>query len=103
MAKWIRTVETNCRDETRDTEFNDWYDNVHIPDMLKLPVVVAATRYKRKDSKVGEAKYLSIYELETDDIEQAMTAWDAQVQSLQEKGRMSNLVDLVSKAVFKQI
>lgn len=103
MAKWIRTVETNCRNELRDAEFNQWYDNIHIPDMLKLPAVVAVTRYKRSDLKVGEAEYLSIYELETDDIEKTMTAWDAQVQLLKEKGRMSNLVDLVSKAVFKQI
>lgn len=103
MTKWIRTVETNCQDQSRDAEFNDWYNNVHIPDMLKLTEVVAVTRYERKDLKLGEAKYLTIYEIETDDIGQTMNTWDALVQSLTKKGRMSNLVDLVSKSVLKQI
>ena len=51
MARWIRTVETNCRDKTREAEFNDWYSNVHLPDMLKCPVVVATKRYERRDPK----------------------------------------------------
>jgi len=103
MARWIRTVETNCRDKTREAEFNDWYSNVHLPDMLKCPVVVATMRYERRDPKEDEAKYFAIYEIETDDIEYGLTAYNAHVQSLREKGRISDLVEVVSRAAFRQI
>ena len=103
MARWIRTVQTNCRDKTRDAEFNDWYSCVHLDDMLKCPVVVAAKRYQRMDPKEGEAEYLAIYEIETEDIEKGMEAYTDYVQSLREKGRISDLVEVVSLAIFKQV
>ena len=103
MTRWIRTVETNCQDETRDAEFNDWYNNVHLPDMLKCPVVVATRRYQRRDPEEGEAKYFAIYEIETDDIEDGLATFNAHVQSLREKERISDLVEVVSRAAFRQI
>lgn len=103
MAKWIRIVETSCKDKTREAEFNDWYTRVHLKDMLKCPVVVAARRYQKMDPKEGEAKYLAIYEIETEDIAKGMEAFTAYVQSLREKGRISDLVEVMSLAIFKQI
>ncbi|MFC1913497.1 hypothetical protein ACFLX7_04850, partial [Chloroflexota bacterium] len=103
MARWIRTVETNCRDKTREAEFNDWYNNVHLPDMLKCPVVVTTRRYERRDPKEDEAKYFAIYEIETDAIEDGLATFNDHVHSLREKGRMSDLVELVSRAIFQQI
>lgn len=103
MTKWIRIVETRCSDKTREAEFNDWYSYVHLDDMLKCPVVVAAKRYQRMDPKEGEAEYLAIYEIETEDIEKGMETYTAHVQSLREKGRISDLVEVVSLAIFKQV
>jgi len=103
MAKWIRIVETRCRDKTRQAEFNDWYDNIHLVDMLQCPIVVAARRYQRINAKEGEADYLAIYEIETEDIAQGLATWAAHVQSLREKGRMSDLAEVVSLANFQQI
>ena len=103
MAKWIRIVETRCRDKTREAEFNDWYSRVHLEDMLKCPIVVAARRYQRMDPKESEVAYLAIYEIETEDIEKGMEAYTAYVQELREKGRISDLIEVVSLAVFRQI
>ena len=75
MARWIRIAETNCKDKAREDEFNEWYNKVHIPLLFKSPLgVVAASRYERIDPKEGQGKYLAIYEIETDDMEQAMAA-----------------------------
>ena len=103
MTKWIRIVETRCSDKMREAEFNDWYSCVHLDDMLKCPVVVAAKRYQRMDPKEGEAEYLAIYEIETEDIEKGMETYTTHVQSLREKGRISDLVEVVSLAIFKQV
>lgn len=49
----------------RDTEFNQWYDDVHLPDVFNVPGVTGAERYRFRS---GESwKYLAIYELDCDD------------------------------------
>ena len=71
MEKWINIVETTC-DPSREKEFNDWYDNIHLPDVLETPGFLAARRYVHKEFRDGRGKYLTIYEIETDDIDKTM-------------------------------
>lgn len=64
MARYKILVLSNPVDE-RDDEFNDWYDNVHLPDVFRVPGVVGAERFRMRS---GEGwKYLAIYELDCDD------------------------------------
>ncbi len=54
--------------DTRVKEFNDWYNNRHIPDRLALPGVFSARRYTLTDfrweySILPEARYLALYDL----------------------------------------
>lgn len=49
----------------RDDEFNQWYDNVHLPDVFKVPGVVGATRFRLRSG--GKWRYLAVYELDCDD------------------------------------
>lgn len=53
-------------DATRDAEFNEWYDSVHIPEILaKVPGVVAARRYRlNPSSPSAPAPYVTIYDLD---------------------------------------
>jgi len=103
MEKWINVVETNCY-PGRDEEFNNWYDNIHLPDILETPGFVVAKRYINKEFRDGRGKYLSIYEIETDDINKAMEArlkkraWEV------EQGRGSNLwIPVWRDVLYKQI
>jgi hypothetical protein len=52
--------------EGQDAEYNDWYSNVHLSEVLEVPGIIAAQRWQ-----VGEAstdspthRYLAIYELD---------------------------------------
>lgn len=44
-----------------DEEFNDWYDNVHLGDVLAVPGVVAVQRFRLDDG--SRWRYLAIYDL----------------------------------------
>jgi len=33
--------------EGRDDEYNDWYTNTHLPDVLKIPGITGAQRFCR--------------------------------------------------------
>lgn len=59
--------------EGREDEFNDWYTNVHIPEMLSVPGFVAARRYRLVEDAplnagTAKPKYLAVYEMEADDL-----------------------------------
>lgn len=49
----------------RDGAFNDWYDNVHIPDVYSIEGVLSATRYEIEgDDTAAPQRYMTIYELD---------------------------------------
>lgn len=55
----------------QDAEFNEWYNTTHIPDVLAVPGVVSAQRFKRTllDREAGQPVdygYVAIYEIEGD-------------------------------------
>jgi len=59
----------------REEEFNRWYDERHVPDLLAVPGFVSAQRFALTDA-TGQGKpgwtYLALYELETDDPDALM-------------------------------
>ena len=44
MAKYILEVRTNCSDPEKEAEYNDWYNNIHLPDVLETPEVLLTER-----------------------------------------------------------
>lgn len=103
MQKWLLTAETNCSDPSRESEFNEWYDNVHVPDILETPGVLRATRYENNSPAEGRGKFLALYEIETDDIGQTMVALQENISAKAKQGRMTELVAIVSMGTYKQI
>src|SRR5215212_9706989 len=53
-----------------EAEYNEWYNTVHLQDLVKLPGIKAAQRYKLAPISAadGKQKYLALYEIETDDV-----------------------------------
>jgi hypothetical protein len=92
MARYTLFVFSDCKDPAREQEFNDWYSNVHLPDMLAVPGMISATRWMSASSRPGEhRRYLAMYEMETDDLEK----FDASVRErgmwTMHQGRFSDL------------
>lgn len=86
-ARTIQLVFSNPA-AGRDDEFNEWYDNVHLPDILSIPGMVSAQRYDLYEAEIyrvpGGAtpahRYLTIYEMEGD-VDAIMGAVRAAVAS----------------------
>lgn len=55
----------------REVEYNDWYQNVHLRQMLALEGFRSAQRFvlSRPMTERGTWSYAAIYEIETDDID----------------------------------
>ncbi len=85
MANSVLVFITNCPDSGREAEFNNWYTNIHIPDILQLPGFKSAARYQIAASpEAPHGKYLAIYEIEGDimkamaEVDKARPQWVAQ-------------------------
>jgi hypothetical protein len=68
MAKQILVVVSNPMPGQED-EYNRWYSEQHLDDVLRVPGIVAAQRFKLAldGAKSLPGPYLAIYEMETDD------------------------------------
>lgn len=90
MPKAILVVGTNATGPEHDAEFNDWYTNVHLDDVVAVDGFARAKRYSLSDVRpVGTYpasgyRYLAIYEVDTDDLE----AVGANLQAALDEGRM---------------
>lgn len=58
--------------EGREDEYNQWYDEVHVPDVVAVPGVKSAQRYQLapSGSEGGDTppthRYLAVYEIDGD-------------------------------------
>jgi hypothetical protein len=66
MAKGIMYVESRPSSPEREQEYNAWYDEVHLPELLALDGIVSARRLRAVD---GQGPYVAIYELEGEDLQ----------------------------------
>lgn len=93
MKKYKFLVFTNARDG-RDDEFNAWYDEIHLPEVVEVPGFTGAERYAIRPQPGEPApthRYLAIYDMETDDV-------SATLRGMMKKGasggfRMSDALD----------
>ena len=75
LAKYLYMVRMDV-DPSIELEFNAWYNDEHIPALLKVPGVLAAYRYK---SVEGTPKFVAIYELESPSV-RTSDAWKHAVE-----------------------
>jgi hypothetical protein len=70
MTKQILVVLSEPVDGKED-EFNDWYNNIHLAEVVQVKGFVQAQRFKVADDSagLGKQRYIAIYECEGDDVE----------------------------------
>ncbi|MEE3332120.1 MAG: hypothetical protein VX246_14740 [Myxococcota bacterium] len=84
MARHTLVVLTNAAPGKHD-EFNKWYDEVHLRDVVGLDGFVAAQRFRLAERQIMEDRsfeYLAIYEIECEDINKALDALNAGSQNM---------------------
>lgn len=72
MGSYQLVVLTNPV-EGKEEAYNDWYTNTHLHDVVQIPGIVSAQRFRmtatqRTDTPPGPWKYLAVYNVETDDL-----------------------------------
>ena len=90
--KTLYIVRSNPK-EGRGQEFNDWYDNVHFPEVMKVEGFLSAERFELDAvNSWGEQpyRYLAIYEIDSDNVA-------GTIENIKNAGlNMSAAIDLAS-------
>ncbi|NUL44900.1 hypothetical protein F7P69_06790 [Cellulosimicrobium funkei] len=73
--RWHYTSQTNIPAE-REDEFNQWFDEEHLPYLAAVPGTTHAARYETD----GSPKFLACYDLDRQDV-QGGPAWRAAVST----------------------
>jgi len=60
-ARILNIVSTECAPDV-DEKFNKWYNEVHIPMIMKYKGVKKVTRYKVIEPGQARPKYIAVYE-----------------------------------------
>ena len=102
MARSILLVFTNATDGD-DEEFNRWYDEVHMKEVIETPGFIGCERFELGEAQMDPAerahRYLAIYEIEGDPA--------AALKSLQESAPRMQMTDTLSleagTSLFTQI
>ena len=88
MAKKYKMIVFTNAVEGKDKEFNDWYQNTHLAQIVRIKSFVQAQRFRLHTSIVpgspDSSRYMAIYDIETDDINAALGA----MNDLAASGRM---------------
>ena len=85
-ALGILLVLSNCKDTHDEKEFNRWYEDVHIPDILDTGAFHTAYRYESTDPEATKGKYLAIYETDNQDPAAARDSMGAGARGLGKEG-----------------
>ena len=75
----------NPRDPAAESAYNEWYERVHVPDVLKHPGFERAMRFRLSVDQLlddqpavpAPHRYLTIYVVDVDRIEEARAAMPA--------------------------
>jgi uncharacterized protein (TIGR02118 family) len=99
-ARILNIVATECTAKN-DAKFNKWYNEVHIPMLMKYKGIKKVTRYKIIDEKADKPRYIAIYEYDTKGELNALTAspeFKAAIEEMQStwKGEMFDIKWAVS-------
>ncbi len=67
MAKgrYITVVATACVSAADEQRFNEWYNNNHVPILMKNKDIKKVTRYKVNGEAPNGGTYLAIYEYDS--------------------------------------
>src|SRR4051794_23433633 len=71
MSRYLYVVQSSPV-PGREDEFNDWYSNVHLKDVLKVDGFLSAQRFMFHPvagPHTPQHRYLALYDVEADDLQ----------------------------------
>ncbi|MCS7206537.1 MAG: DUF4286 family protein [Dehalococcoidia bacterium] len=100
----LYAVQSHCANSAQEREFNEWYNTIHVPDILSTGLFHTAYRFEAVLPQPGQDRYLALYETDAPDpllavremAEMHRPRWIA-------GGRFSPLLQVTWRGVYQRI
>lgn len=96
----LLAVESKCSDAKREAEWHDWYNTVHVPDMLASGLYHTAYRFEIVSRTEGRGHYLALYETDLDPATAHRSFWDDFRPKWISSGRVIDTMHVTSAASY---
>ena len=108
---WFYFVKTEPSDPSRETEFNDWYDDIDIPDVLAVPSFKRARRaigqevpgFSDVGLREGDGKYAALYDIATPDIDNSIIDLYVAARKMNALGRSTDALRVVEANYYRRL
>ena len=108
---WFYMVKTRSTDPLKEAEFNAWYDDIDIPDVLAVPGFMRARRgvqqsiaeFPQLDLRETEGKYVALYDIETTDIDKTIIDLYVGARKMVALGRITDLLKVTEANYYRRL
>lgn len=107
---WLMMVSTKSTDVARDAQFNQWYDQIDIPDVLQVPGYKRARRGLRVDltqlpraDSADDNTYVALYDIVSPNIDRTMIDMLMASRKMEATGRTTDLLKVTERLYFRQL
>lgn len=112
QRQWLMMVRTINTDPAREKEFNDWYDDIDVPDVLKVPgywrarrgrTLPVASAAATAAAPSGEnAHYVALYNIESPAIDKTIIDMLMATWKMITVGRDTTLLKVIERVYYRQ-
>ena len=65
FERYVYVVRSELADDSREADWNRWYDEVHVPQMMTVPGFRSVTRFQERGTA---RRYLALYEVDGPEV-----------------------------------
>jgi predicted amidohydrolase YtcJ len=104
-GQWLMVVKTTATDPQRETQFNEWYDKIDVPDVLEVPGYMRARRGVKTEpdhNPAQDGQYIAIYNMEGPSIDKIIIDMLMATRKMEERGRSTDLLKVVERDYYRE-
>lgn len=106
QAHWFYMVKSRPSEPVREDEYNAWYEDIDIPDVLAVPGFERARRAIARDSTETaptDATYVALYDIDTPDIDKSIIDLYVAARKMSQLGRLTDVLKVVEANYYELI
>ena len=108
---WLMMVATRCTDAAREADFNKWYDDIDIPDVLEVPGYQRARRGLRLGTAASpvealpedEGRYVALYDITASSIDKTIIEMLMATRKMEARGRSTDLLKVTERVYYHRL
>ena len=108
---WLMLVSTKNLDPAHEEAFNHWYDDVDIPDVLKVPGYTRARRGLRQNipgfsspqQEAEDGRYVALYDIETSNMDRTIIDMLMAAKKMDVTGRSIDALKVTERVYFRRL